>query len=109
MSIDAGALNKLILIQRQDPDTEQWGSVAALHARVNKSSGGQSYDAGADQHHYILDFDVRYGPSTKALVYGPHLYRIVYAGHTYKVVDTDDYQERHQYIRIKGELYAGNA
>ena len=105
MYIDPGAMNKVILLQRQDPDTEAWSDVGKIHARVNKSGGGQTFDAGADQHPYVLDFDVRYGPTAAKLVYAPHLYRIVYAGHTFKVVDTDDYMEGHQYLRIRGRMY----
>lgn len=105
MYIDPGAMNKVILLQRQDPDTEAWSDVSRLHARVNKSGGGQTFDAGADQHPYVLDFDVRYSRLVAPLAYAPHLYRIVYAGHAFKVVDTDDYMEGHQYLRIRGRLY----
>lgn len=105
MYIDPGAMSKMIRIQRQDPDTEVWSDVARLHARVNKTGGGQSFDAGADQHPYVLDFDVRYSRLVSPLAYAPHLYRIVYAGHTFKVVDTDDYMEGHQYLRIRGRIY----
>ena len=105
MYIDPGTMSKMICIQRQDPDTEVWSDVARLHARVNKTGGGQSFDAGADQHPYVLDFDIRYGPTAAKLVYAPHLYRVLYAGHTFKVVDTDDYMEGHQYLRIRGRMY----
>lgn len=105
MYIDPGAMNKVILLQRQDPDTEAWRDVGKIHARVNKSGGGQSFDAGADQHPYVLDFDVRYSRLVAPLAYAPHLYRIVYSGHTFKVVDTDDYMEGHQYLRIRGRMY----
>ena len=105
MYIDPGAMSKMIRIQRQDPDTEVWSDVARLHARVNKTGGGQSFDAGADQHPYVLDFDVRYSRLVSPLAYAPHLYRIVYAGHTFQVVDTDDYMESHQYLRIRGRMY----
>ena len=105
MYIDPGELDKMIRIQQQDPDTEAWSDVIALHARVNKTGGGQAFDAGADQHPYVLDFDVRYSRLVSPLAYAPHLYRIVYAGHTFKVVDTDDYMEGHQYLRIRGRIY----
>ena len=103
--IDPGELNKWILLQKQDPDSEEWADVAHLRARVNKTNGGRTFDAGADQHPYQLDFDVRYSPRVRALVFEPHPYRIVYAGHHFKVTDTDDYMEQHAYIRIRGQLY----
>ena len=48
---------------------------------------------------------MRYSRLVSPLAYAPHLYRIVYAGHTFKVVDTDDYMEGHQYLRIRGRMY----
>lgn len=105
MYIDPGELNKRIQIQYQDPDTEAWSNVITLYARVNKAGGGQTFEAGADQHPYLLDFDIRYSSTAAKLVYAPHLYRVLYAGHAFKIVDTDDYMEGHQYLRIRGRMY----
>ena len=38
--IDPGELNKWILLQKQNPDSEEWADVAHLRARVNKTNGG---------------------------------------------------------------------
>ena len=42
--------DKPITIQVQDADTELWADKLKLHARVNKTGGGTSVNAGADQY-----------------------------------------------------------
>jgi len=97
--------DKAITIQVQDEDTERWTDWQNLHARVNKTAGGQSLSAGADQYRATLTFEVRYFAALEGLRYDPHLYRITYRGHTFKLVDYDDYQEQHRTVKLVGELY----
>ena len=41
-----------VTIQRQDPDTEEWTDLLHLHAlKVNKTGGGETTGAGAEQFH----------------------------------------------------------
>lgn len=97
--------DKPILIQRQDRDTEQWQDVWKLHAKVNKTGGGQALNAGADQYKATLTFEVRYFTALEELRYNPQPYRILYRDHTFKMVDYDDYMEQHQTIKLVGEAY----
>lgn len=97
--------DKPITIQRQDMDTEEWVDVWKLHARVNKTGGGQALNAGADQYRATLTFEVRYFKALEDMRYNPQPYRILYRGHTFKVVDYDDFMEQHQTIKIVGEAY----
>lgn len=97
--------DKPITIQRQDMDTEEWADVWKLHARVNKTGGGQALNAGADQYKATLTFEVRYFKALEDMRYNPQPYRILYRGHTFKVVDYDDFMESHQTIKIVGEAY----
>ncbi len=97
--------DKPITIQVQDPRTEEWTDHLKLHARVNKTGGGQAFNAGADQYRASLTFDLRYTKQLEDIAYGPQPYRILYRGHTFKVVDYDDYMERHLTVRLRGELY----
>lgn len=97
--------DKPITIQRQDMDTEEWADVWKLHARVNKTGGGQALNAGADQYRATLTFEVRYFKALEDMRYNPQPYRILYRGHTFKVVDYDDFMEQHQTIKIVGEAY----
>lgn len=97
--------DKPLTIQVQDPVTEDWTDEWHLHARVNKTGGGQSLNASADQYRATLTFEVRYFASLEAVRYNPQPYRIVYRGHTFKVVDYDDFMEQHQFVKLTGEAY----
>lgn len=99
--------DKLISIQVQNQDTEQWTDWLSkpLHATVNKTGGGQALNAGADQYRASLTFEVRYFPALESLRDQPQLYRILYRGRTYKLTDYDDYMEQHRTVRLAGELY----
>lgn len=97
--------DKIIIIQQQDPDTEKWKDRWRLHARVNKSGGGQTLTAGADQYKATLTFELRYFSALEELRYNPQPYRILYRGHSFKMVDYDDFMEQHRTVKIVGEAY----
>lgn len=97
--------DKPFTIQEQNPDTEEWTDRWHLHARVNKTGGGQALNAGADQYRATLTFEVRYFSALEGLRYNPQPFRIVYRGHLFKVVDYDDYQEQHRTVKLVGEAY----
>jgi SPP1 family predicted phage head-tail adaptor len=97
--------DKPVTIQRQDADTEKWADVWKLHARVNKTGGGQTLNAGADQYRATLTFEVRYFKALEDIRYNPQPYRIIYRGHTFKVVDYDDFMETHHTVKLVGEAY----
>ena len=101
----AKSYDKPITIQTQDETTEEWADTLHLHARVNKTGGGTSVNAGADQYHASLTFAVRYNKQLEALRYNPQPFRVAYRGHTFKVTDYDDYMEEHNEVRLVGELY----
>lgn len=99
--------DKPITIQKQDETTEQWADWLSkpLHARVNKTGGGQALQAGADQFRATLTFEVRYFEGLEELRYDSQLFRILYCGRRFKLVDYDDYMEQHRTIKLVGELY----
>ena len=97
--------DKPIIVQVQDPETEAWSDALRLHARVNKTGGGTTFDAGATQFTASLTFEVRYCRALEDIAYSPQAYRIVYRGRTFKVTDYDDYMERHEFIKLRGEFY----
>lgn len=97
--------DKPILLQIQDPETEEWADKWRLHARVNKSGGGQTLTAGADQYRATLTFELRYFRGLEELRYNPQPFRIVYRGHTFKLVDYDDFMEQHRTVKLVGEAY----
>jgi head-tail adaptor len=97
--------DKPLTIQKQDQDTEQWKDFLRLHSRVNKKSSSGGVNAGADQFHARLSFDIRYFSGLEEIRYDPQMYRILYREHTFRVTDYDDYMEQHRTIRLEGELY----
>jgi len=97
--------DKPITIEVQDPDTEQWVESLRLHARVNKTGGGQALNAGADQYKASLTFELRYVKALEAIAYNTQPFRVVYRGRKFKVVDYDDYMEQHRTIKLVGEFY----
>lgn len=97
--------DKPITIQVMDLDTEQWEDSLHLHALVNKTGGGTSYEAGADQYHVSLIFKLRYCKALDDLRYSPQPFRVLYRGHTFKVTDYDDFMEQHKEVKLVGELY----
>lgn len=99
--------DKPIKIQVQDLDTEQWRDAfeKPLHARVNKTGGGTTMNAGADQYQASLTFELRYVKALEDINYSPQPYRIIYRGRTFKVKDYDDYMEQHRTIKLVGEFY----
>lgn len=97
--------DKPITIQLQDPTSEDWADKWKLHARVNKTGGGQALTAGADQYRATLTFEVRYFKALEELRYNPQPFRVVYRGHSFKLVDYDDYMEEHQTVKLVGEAY----
>lgn len=99
--------DKPIMVQVQDLNTEEWVDAFGknLHARVNKTNGGTTMNAGADQYKASLTFELRYVKALEDINYSPQPYRILYRGRTFKVTDYDDYMEQHRTIRLVGEFY----
>lgn len=93
-------------IQRIDEETERWTDLLHLHAlKVNKTGGGETSNAGAEQYHPRLTFEVRWSKALEDVVYSPQTYRIVYRGRTYNIQDYDDFMEQHRTVRLVGVAY----
>ena len=93
-------------IQRQDPETEHWFDLYMLHAlKVNKTGGGESYNAGAEQYHPRLTFELRWFKALEDVIHAPQLHRIVYRGRAYDIQDYDDFMEEHRTVRLVGVAY----
>lgn len=96
-----------ITIQHQNPDTEEWDDLLRLHAvQVNRSGGGETYNAGAQQYHPRMTFDLRWCKALEAVRWDPASHRIVYCGHSFNITDYDDFMEQHLTVRLTGEAYA---
>ena len=92
-----------VTIQQLSETTETWTDLQTLHAiKVNKTGGGESFDAGADQYHPTLTFTFRWCQLLEAIAYSTQTYRLIYRGHTFDIRDYDDYMEQHKEIKIVG-------
>lgn len=95
-----------IVIQVQDPDTEDWSDLFFQHVlRVNRAGGGEGFGAGADQFHQRLSFELRWNRKLEAAVLSPQIHRLVYRGRTFNIIDYDDYMEQHRKVKVVGEAY----
>lgn len=95
-----------LTIQVIDKDTEEWSDHLQLHAQqVNKTGGGENFNAGAEQYHPRLTFRLRWQPPLAAIENNTQLYRIVYEGQTYNILDYDDYMRKHETVNLVGEAY----
>lgn len=99
------AYDKPITIQKIDESTEVWSDHWNLHARVNKTTGSEYVEAGANRSQSTKTFELRYFNGLEAIDYNRGLYRIKYRGHTYNILDYDDYMETHINIKIKAVSY----
>jgi len=97
-----------VIIQRMNPDTEEWTDVLRLHAlKVNRAGGGESFSAGREQYQPTLTFELRWSKRLEDLRWDVQSHRILYRGHTFNITDWDDYMEQHINVRLTGEAYGG--
>ena len=97
--------DKPIVIQKIDQDTETWLDLWPLHARINKTTGTEFVEAGADRSQSTKTFELRYFTELEDVDFNRGLYRIMYRDHAYNIVDYDDYMEKHQTVRLKAVSY----
>lgn len=97
--------DKPIIIQKINEESEEWEDLFSLHARVNKSSGSEYLNAGANQSKSNRVFEVRYFKDLEEIDDDRGSYRIVYRGRYYNITDYDDYFEQHKTIKLLGVSY----
>lgn len=97
--------DKPIIIQKIDEDTEVWSDLWSLHARINKTTGSEFVEAGANRSQSTKTFEVRYFDGIADVDYNRGLYRILYRGHTFNIVDYDDFMESHIVVKLKAVSY----
>lgn len=95
-----------LTIQKMDPDTERWEDLLHPHAlQVNKTGGGETHNAAAEQFRPRLTFELRWCKALEDVAYTPQLHRIVYRGRVYDIQDYDDFMEQHRTVRLVGVAY----
>ena len=99
--------DKPIIIQLIDPETEKWADLWHLHASVNKKTGHEFTLAGAEQSRSVKMFEIRFFRGIEAIDADRGSYRLIYRGVAYNIVDYDDFMEKHQTVKLRGESYDG--
>lgn len=95
-----------IIIQKINELTEEWDSLYALHARINKAKSDSEYlNAGAIQAKKGLTFEVRYFKDLEDISLNTQRYRISYQGVPYNIADYDDYMLSHKTVSLLGVSY----
>lgn len=103
------ALKFPIKIEKRDEITEKWVEyLPVVHAKVNKNirrTGYEVLSAGGIQIKRSLIFEVRYSPQIKEIAHNTQMFRVIYDGQPYDIVDYDDFEERHQFVKLAGAFY----
>ena len=95
--------DKPVTVEKMNED-EQWETFTNIHCRINKTKGGESSSAGAQRFQATLTFEARYSKQLEQIRSNTQIYRLKYRSETYNIVDYDDFLERHQTIKLTGEL-----
>lgn len=98
-----------VRIEKRDEQTERWVEyMDPVHVNINKNVRNRGYEhlgAGAIRIRRSLVFEVRYSKPIAKIAHNTQMYRIIYEGQAYDIIDYDDYQERHQFVRLTGAFY----
>lgn len=94
-----------VTIEKKDEKTEKWVNFGNFHARVNKNSGSEYLNAGAERSQNTLVFEVRYVKMLEEIRLKTQFYRVIYRGQPYNITDYDDYLEKHRTIKLLGVSY----
>ena len=97
--------DKPVVVERIDPETEEWSEYARVHAWVNKARSSQYSDAGSMRTSQVLTFRWRWDERMHAIPQDMQSFRVVYEGVAYSVEDTDDYMQRHRVFEVEGASY----
>lgn len=93
-----------ISIQRINDESELWEDVYKVHASVNKAQDNNEYlQAGAIQDKRRLVFEIRYFKDLEDVALNLSYYRIKFGDVIYNIVSYDDFQLRHQTVKLLGE------
>lgn len=97
-------LNKKILIQKLDNQTDKWSDYFNTHAQINKSSGKEYFNASTNITSGTFNFKVRYCNALSELQYDTAGYRIVYDNQIFNIVNVDNFMLKNHDLTIVGEL-----
>ncbi len=97
------AMNKLIKIQKLDPESEEWSDYYKCCAEINKSNGKEYFNAKTNITQYTYNFKVRYISKLEDIFFNTNQYRIVYKNNIFNIVNADDKLEKRLKITFVAE------
>lgn len=104
------ATGNRIIVQKQD-EQAQWSDLLVRHCtRINKTNSTKSseyFEAGAEHTASPLTFEMRWSKKIEPIRFDTSSYRIVYRGQPFDITGYDDFEERHQTVKITGVSYGG--
>ena len=95
--------DKLIIIEKRDPQSGEFGYWRQFHARINKTGGGEREASGARRSAASLTFELRYVSLLFDIFLNTQDYRIIYRNAVFVINDYDDFMEQHKTVRLEGE------
>ncbi|MCL1789953.1 MAG: phage head closure protein [Peptococcaceae bacterium] len=95
--------NTPILIQQLDSSTERWSDYCRPRANINKTAGGEYFDAGTNISRSTYEFRLRYCLAVEKILFNTESYRIVYGGRGFDIKDADRFAESTAEIKLVGE------
>ena len=106
--------NKIIVIQKLNEDLETWEDFylteeakekkkPGIHARINKASGKEYFNARVDITNNTFNFYIRWCKELENIVFNTASYRIVYLNRIFDVKNADNYMLNNNELTIVGE------
>lgn len=89
------AMNKLIVFQKLDTETEKWDKYYSCLAEINKASGKEYFNARTNITENTYNFKVRNITKLQEIPFNTGQYRILYKGNIFNIKNVDDKQEKH--------------
>lgn len=78
-----------------------YASYCVRWAYINKTSGGENYEAGITHENEVLKIVIRYDSMTRFIT--PGEYRINFSGKEYDILSVDNYKYKNESLTINAE------
>lgn len=106
--------NKIIVIQKLNSDLETWEDFyltekaekdknPAIHARVNKASGKEYFNARVDITNNTFNFYIRWCKKLQDIIFDTASYRVIYLNRIFDIKNVDNYMLNNNELTIVGE------
>lgn len=99
-------MDRPIIIQKINEESEKWENAFNVHARINKAKTDSEFlGGGSVQGKRSLVFEIRYFKALEDISYNLSMYRILFEGVTFDITDYDDFMLRHKTVKLMGVSY----